>query len=143
MKEIELSQGYVAFIDDVAFEEISRYKWHVLDSHPIIRYASRWEYSPKRSIRMHHSVLNIHPKWLRDNNLVVDHIDRNGLNNQKANLRIATRSINALNSARSDNATGVYWDSHRGRFKSVDIQTKKFLGWYKTKEEALADKGLL
>ena len=40
---------------------------------------------------------------------VIDHINRNKLDNRRKNLRIISRSKNATNSNRSDNAKGCYW----------------------------------
>ena len=139
MKGISLSQGYVTLVDDEDYEELSRYNWHVLDSHPWIRYAARWvkRTRPRRNVRMHHAVLRVDPLYLQANYLVVDHIDRNGLNNQKTNLRVTTRSINAYNSQRSDEAVGVYWDTIRGQYKAFQLQPKVFIGWFKTFEAAI------
>ena len=89
-------------------------------------------------MRMHHAILKVDPAYLQANNLVVDHIDRNGLNNQKANMRIATRSTNAYNSQRSDEALGIYLDSERAQYKVFQLQPKKvFIGWFKSFREAV------
>lgn len=140
MKEIPLTKGYIAIVDDEDYEAIACYNWHVLDSHPRIRYAARWSpgsYPFRYAIRMHHVVIGVSGQFLLDKCLVVDHIDRDGLNNRRDNLRIATRRINALNSERSDNALGIYYDTYRGMYKTVELQPiKKFVGWFNTFEEA-------
>lgn len=145
MKEITLTKGYIAWVDDEDYEVLSYYKWHALDSHPVHIYAAKWLLRvpgfPRVALRMHHAVLGIIGSELNKRNLLVDHIDRNSLNNQKYNLRIATRSVNAYNSNRSDNALGIYFDNCRGQFKAVDLgPPKKFIGWFHTLEQALEAK---
>lgn len=136
---IELTKGYYASIDDDLVDDINQFRWHVLDGHPRHRYAARWIplTQPKRKAeRMHHRVLGIKPEWLMNNNLVIDHIDRDGLNNQRENLRIATRSLNAKNSEHWDNCTWIRWDGYRGRFKVVR-KDHTFIAWCETIEEAV------
>ena len=144
MKEVQLTKSYVAYVDDEDFEYLSFHKWHVLDAHPRHRYAARWKpgSSPRIALRMHHVVLGVTGVELTQAKLVVDHIDRNGLNNQKENLRIVTRSVNAINSDKWDAATGVHWDNYRGKFKAMELPSHKFIGWFNTREEALKAKGL-
>ena len=85
---------------------------------------------------MHCSLLN------PTGSLVVDHIDGNGLNNQKSNLRIATRSQNSMNrDKQADNKSGykgVYWkDSHKKWAAVIKIERKAVhLGLFTDKEEA-------
>lgn len=140
MKEIELTKGYVTIVDDECYPYLSMFKWWVLDTHPVHSYACRWlpKIKPRVALRMHHTIIGVSASYLKKNDLVVDHIDRDGLNNQRSNLRIVDRRTNALNSERSDNATGIRWDGYRGRFKLVDLKhDKKFIGWFRTHEEAI------
>src|SRR5690606_899089 len=54
--------------------------------------------SPRKQARMHHAVLNVAPS------VQVDHINGNGLDNRKANLRIVTSAQNCMNRQRQRNA---------------------------------------
>lgn len=142
MQYIPLTKGCCTVVDEEDYERLNRYIWFTLD-YPKVRYAGRWlpRTKPRKLLRMHHAILNVSPDQLGYS--VVDHEDRNGLNNQKSNLSIVTRRDNALNSDRSDTALGIYWDNVRGQYKVMELQpVKKFLCWCKTAEEALQVKGI-
>lgn len=69
---------------------------------------------------------------------LVDHIDRNRLNNRWANLRDANKSVNAINSGLHKNNTsghtGVYWTKGKWR---VLHPSGKHLGAFVSKDEAI------
>lgn len=73
---------------------------------------------------------------------LIDHKDRNGYNNQKSNLRLATKSENAMNSKlRIDNTSGikgVSWDLQKRKWHCyLNINKKrKFLGYFQNLEDA-------
>lgn len=98
MKLIELTQGKFAMVDDEDFEKLSDFKWHAhtRKGRDHTFYARRnGNYRPGNrtdAIYMHRVVMNV------SENEMIDHIDRNGLNNQKSNLRITTQSNNKKNS---------------------------------------------
>lgn len=78
----------------------------------------------------------------------VDHINGNGLDNRKANLRRCSRSQNAANSGkkrRKSPATsrykGVYWDKSRNKWTAQIVKFEgagrlRYLGRFATEEEA-------
>ena len=73
----------------------------------------------------------------------IDHIDRNGLNNSRENLRFVTSSQNNMNQkVRNDNTSGhkgISWCPDREKYQVyINIDRKrKSLGRYKTLEEAI------
>ncbi len=126
MKEIQLTQGKVALVDDADYEYLSQFKWHCKKNNYVARDSLR------KSIYMHREIM----KPTAD--MVVDHIDGNGLNNQRSNLRICNKSQNGMN--RQSNAgrqfKGVY---PVGKKFVTRIQLDgeyKYIGTYETQEEA-------
>jgi hypothetical protein len=102
MKEIQLTQGQVALVDDNIFEYFSQWKWH---AHKDKRnyYAERkvrLANGKQKTIRMHHEVFGSSVK--------LDHIDSNGLNNQLSNLRIASSVENSRNQNKKLNYSSIY-----------------------------------
>ncbi len=93
MKTIPLTQGEFALIDDEDFELVSRHKWFCLvDQKNGKRYAGTnvMRNGKQRGLSMHRLILEHHAAH-------TDHKDGNGLNNQKENLRPATRAQNGQN----------------------------------------------
>ncbi len=92
MKEISLSKGLIALVDDADYEELSKYKWYASMNRK--HYARRHHMvnGKKSKLYMHRQILGI-----TDKKIFVDHIDGNGLNNQRSNLRAATHSENLAN----------------------------------------------
>lgn len=76
--------------------------------------------------------------------MVIDHIDGNGLNNTRSNLRPATHAQNLQNQGLARHNTsgfkGVYFDSQRNKWKADIYQDRKRyrLGRFNTPEEAHA-----
>lgn len=95
MKEIQLTQGKVAIVDDEDFERVSKYKWYYNE-----RYAKTTIHYKKVYL---HKFLMECPKGMQ-----VDHKDGDTLNNQKSNLRIATPAENTRNRPGDKNSTSKY-----------------------------------
>ena len=92
MKIIILTQGKFATVDDDDYDRLNEFNWQAVKLNHTY-YAVRTDRSKiKRTIRMHREILNIH-----DSKIQCDHIDHNGLNNQKSNLRICTPIGNSSN----------------------------------------------
>lgn len=131
---IWLSNGKCAKIDTQDLKLIENYKWmcHKGDSTFYAR-AHKWDCLKKKisSTLMHRMILNA------PDGVVVDHINHDGLDNRKSNLRICTHSDNSRNRKQSkDKYKGV--NKCGGRWQS-NIRVNgclKYLGSFKTKEEA-------
>lgn len=104
MIEVPLNKGFTAFIDDEDLPLIEGSSaWYAVTK-GAVTYAARTLYdknrTPKRFRQYMHRLIK--PKIDR-----IDHLDGNGLNNTKGNLRAATASQNAVNSKmRSTNTSG-------------------------------------
>ncbi len=92
MKEIQLTQGQVALVDDWNYEELNKYKWQAKwNEHTKSYYAARGIGNPQKTKRMHCEIMKT-PKGM-----FCDHINHNTLDNREENLRNATRSQNGMN----------------------------------------------
>ena len=120
MRQIELTKGYAALVDDEDYERVSQFKWWAQekvrkDGSVRSVCAKRWDYSLGRehpiSVLMHRFVLGI-----TDPKVQVDHRDNDGLHNWRSNLRTATNAQNRHNSpVPIDNTSGfkgVSWDKN-------------------------------
>jgi hypothetical protein len=111
MKTITLTQGFHALIDDEDFDWLNRYKWNYHNG-----YARRTN-DGYDTVHMHVEIAQKHGIEIYPE---LDHKDRNGINNQKENLRPATRSQQGANrDLFPNNSTGykgVSW--HRGKWQS-------------------------
>ncbi len=102
MKQIELTQGKVAIVDDEDYEWLNQWKWYAL-KHRSTFYAVRNvdNYPKQKKVYMHREILK--PATY----LFTDHINRNGLDNQRHNLRPVTNAQNQWNQIKKYN--GVTW----------------------------------
>lgn len=118
MKLIALSsQGkhngkYFAKISDEDYEEIIKHRWQAVKVGYNVYAITKIDY---KKVYMHRFILSI-----SDRKIDTDHKDKNGLNNQRDNLRASTRSQNAVNKRKSKNVTsnyfGVSYSKQRNRW---------------------------
>src|SRR5688572_7781938 len=106
MKKIPLTQGKFAVIDSEDFEKISKYNYHVVKgkSNNETFYACRYQIvEGKETTRsLHRDILDCKAGF------DIDHINGDGLDNRKSNLREVTRSQNNCNSVSHPNSTSKY-----------------------------------
>jgi len=109
LKIIPLTRGCVAKVSDEDYDELSQYKWQVEIGRNGDRYAVRCRPRDKngkqKQVRMHREIMRAR------RGVEVDHINGDGLDNQRDNLRIATRQQNSFNTRARSGYKGV---SQRG-----------------------------
>jgi hypothetical protein len=109
-RRIPLTRGKYAIVDPEDFERLNKFKWHT-NKGRYTCYAVRTAFKNGKRIhtKMHRVIMNA------PEHLLVDHINHNGLDNRKANLRTATIAQNNVNRAsykRKNSPSkykGVYW----------------------------------
>ena len=138
MKEIPLTQGKVALVDDEDFEWLNTWKWYAGKGSRGKRWYARTgfrEQNGTRNIYMH-QMLMLFPK----KPLQIDHLNHNGLDNQKDNLRVCTGRENMHNIQQKGTSIypGVNWSkSHKKWVSRISINNKKiWLGESKYEIEA-------
>lgn len=119
MKQIMLTQDKIAIIDDDDFERLNHYKWHAWWSGYgwYVKRSNKNHHINRESTLIHREIMNA-PK-----NVQVDHINGDGLDNRKENLRFVTNQQNAFNkkSAHKNNKLGikgVCWNKERKKFEA-------------------------
>lgn len=126
MKKIPLTHGKFAIVDDEDFEYINQWKWHTKEGKNTF-YAIRTEGSGenKKRFRMHRVVMNA------PDGIEVDHRDRNGVNNRKENLRLATHQQNGMNKGMQSNnksgQTGVHKVKRTGKWWAYIKKDRKMI----------------
>ncbi|WP_293000061.1 HNH endonuclease [Nevskia sp.] len=124
--EIPLTKGFFALVDRQDEALVAAYKWHVVEM-PKHRYAATTVSG--RRVQLHRMLLDA-PKGA-----VVDHINNNGLDNRRSNIRVCSASQNAWNSVfpRAGKYKGVY-SPKPGIF--VAKAGCKYIGSFSTEIEA-------
>lgn len=139
MKEIKLSQGKVAFIDDEDYERVSKYKWYIVKG-VLTDYAYTDRRTRDEGIRLG-SQLPMH-QFILNTKFQCDHINRNGLDNQKHNIRECTQQQNSFNvPVKHFNKTSIYKGVYKTENNTYEAQIKLNyksynLGRYKTDKDA-------
>ncbi len=122
-------QGKKVLIDDIDEHIFRQYKWHINDSGYVVWRGNKD--GKKQTVRLHRLIAQ--PK----NGLVVDHINRNKLDNRRSNLRCVTQAVNLKNRDDVENAKGYYHSN--SRISNVGKWVVDYHGvcnTFKTEEEA-------
>ena len=138
--ELSLPGGFVTIIDDADELLVSGFPWRTLKVRgSVTRYVHAW--NGKQHFYMHRLISGA------GEGERVDHINRNGLDNRRRNLRIATPSQNGANRiadrrriGTSSPHKGVTWDKNRQKWSAyIHVNGKtRSLGRFATELEAAA-----
>lgn len=134
MKEIPLTKGKVAFVDDEDFEYLNQFKWQLLSGRAVRFVIINRK---KRLIMMHRDLLQ-----LKDPKVKIDHINHNQLDNRKLNLRCCNQQQNMLNvSSHSDSSSkylGVHFQKQTKKWRAmIKVNGKsKHIGLFNEELEA-------
>lgn len=137
-KEILLTQGVVAIVDDNDYEEINKRLWYAIKKKNTFYAVTKRRKNDGtiETVFMHRLILGVY-----DPSVVVDHIDRNGLNNTRNNLRLCRNVENILNRTPHGRSKfiGVSWHKKTGKWRArIRINNKEHSLGYFDNEEAAA-----
>jgi hypothetical protein len=136
MKLLPIHGGIFAEIDDEDFDRLSKFKWHLSKRKNGSFYVVR-----NQRFGLKTKVFYLHREIMyASTGLLIDHRDRNVLNNKKSNLRFCTQSQNLMNRKRPQNCKekyrGIYKDGNKWgatiKFGGKCIK----LGYFYSPEEA-------
>ena len=139
VKEIPLTQGKVALVDDEDYPRVSKYRWYVIKRYnqPYQWYAVTCQIG--RNTKMQHVIMGVKKRY--------DHVDGDGLNNTRENLREATTIQNSWNRRKPrqlsrGHETSVFkgvskaTTAERWYSRLVHNYKEYYLGCFLTQEEA-------
>ncbi len=122
-KEIPLTQGKIALVDDEDYERVNQHRWYACD-HKHTFYAKH-SLNHTQKVTLHHFVLDV------PGSKHIDHINNDGLDNRRCNLRITTQSQNLMNARKrpgcSSKYKGVHWDKQTKKWHTTIKLTEKRL----------------
>lgn len=132
-KEIITKKGKIVLVDDADYDYLSQFTWQTTKQNYVF-----WAKRGEKDTLIHRLVMNA------PDGVMVDHKDRNPLNNQKANLRFATKEQQSWNYGplRSRKATskykGVSFSTEKGKWRVFIAAYSKrhFLGEFHDEIEA-------
>lgn len=139
MRHIHLTQGKFAIVDDEDYDWLMQWKWRLRPSRRT-SYAQRSTgrnaklKAKRKTIFMHRVIMDC------PNNLQIDHINHNGLDNRKCNLRICTFTENRHNQQPYINGASQYKGVSRSlrKWRTYICRNGKrmYIGTYDSESEA-------
>jgi hypothetical protein len=117
MKEIPLTKGKVALVDDEDFEEVSKVTWYLVKIRNTC-YAHGYVKPPSKKMEYMHRLILKTPE-----DMETDHINGNGLDNRKENLRVVTHRQNMQNIHIQTKSYSVVGDKKQGHRIAVPEST--------------------
>jgi len=139
VKEIPVTRGMVALVDDEDYERLASVKWHAVSAGSPGKFYARRTVGPKgakKTLSMHQVIAQT------QKGMHTDHINNNGLDNRRSNLRVCTPSQNHMNKkAQSNSKTGCPGvcfqkreQKYRARIKVGGVE--KHIGLYADLDDA-------
>ncbi len=140
MKNIQLTQGKQAIVDDEDYEWLMEWAWRHGNG-----YAIRTERkihpacgkNHERTVYMHREIMNA------PNDMFTDHVNHNRLDNRRENLRLCTQQDNNKNRVKQGNASvssykGVRWNKESRIWRASIWNAKKCieLGYFSSEIKA-------
>lgn len=139
MIQIPLTKGKFALIDDEMFDRVSYFKWY---AHEVISNQGTIYYAASRSVYGNRIFVLMHQLIMGMPISAIDHKNLNGLDNQRSNIRLATKGQNSMNKPKKLNTSSNYKgvSSCKGRFawqSGIKINKKRIaLGRYNSEIDA-------
>jgi hypothetical protein len=130
MKRIPLTKGKYALVDDEDLEELNQYSWSLSGNGYAHRSSKSGEFSSYRPVRMHRHILGA------GKGQVVDHINGDGLDNRRQNLRLCQTKDNVRN-RNKDGAKGVTFQAGKWVAQITVNYENIYLGRFVDKEQAM------
>jgi len=138
--EVKVGNTRMALIDAEDYEKVSAYKWWADDQSHRSPYGTVYAFTKTKRrggiyIQMHRLIMDF-PKGL-----LVDHINHNGLDNRKVNLRLATSSQNQFNQRKRRSKSkykGVTWNGEAKKWQArISPEGKTiYLGFFTNEVDA-------
>lgn len=130
------SKGREFFVDETDLEIIGNHRWCVFNNN------GKLYVTTKTKTLQGFKTTHLHRFLTSAIDLEVDHIDGNGLNNQRRNLRLCTHSENMHNRKidvrSSTRIKGLMWiEKRQSWFAQVRINNKRFNKYFKDKQAAI------
>ncbi len=112
MKTIPLTKGQTAIVDDADHACLTQWSWYAgwsKTAHTFYAYRREWRNKKKLNISMHRQILGLEYGDKRQG----DHINHEGLDNRRCNLRVVTHRQNHWNRR---SAKGYRWNPQAGKW---------------------------
>ncbi len=129
MKEIKLTQGQVALVDDADFDTLSKYKWCARKQATQIGFVAMRGFQLKNKriqcVLMHRDIMK------PPSDMTVDHINHNTLDNRRVNLRVCTNRENCINKGITKSNTSGF------KGVSYNKKNKKWVAYVKNNQKII------
>ena len=137
MKRIPLSQGQFALVDDNDYESVSRFKWYVSRGYARMSVSFGTLDGKQQQVGMFLHRLIMRPP----HHLDIDHINHDGLDCRRENMRVCTASQNQHNQVRRKGTSkfkGVSQNKGRSKWRAqIKLNGKQiYLGYFHNEAEA-------